>query len=230
MSCSSAIGFVFLLWTTFGFCQFGIVNDPDGFCNVRSEAKFGKNITDKLANGFVVYVFEPKQNWSNIDYYKEGKDKNGFIYKDRIRLVSDFPQIPLKTSNSENAILETDKISIELIQTRFIPKNHKFGYFQNNNAIVTEIDGAKFFGTDGNIPKREYQSIKITIDGKPIELPKTAFRDLYEPTLHNTRANYDETNDILYVHSSNSDGAGGYDVVWIVEKGEYKTRSVEYGF
>lgn len=37
-------------------------------------------------------------------------------------------------------------------------------------------------------------------------------------------------NDIFYIRSQNSDGAGAYDVVWRVVKGMYTDRDIEYGF
>ena len=35
-----------------------------------------------------------------------------------------------------------------------------------------KIDNSQIFGTDGNIPKREYKSIQIEINNIKIELPK----------------------------------------------------------
>jgi hypothetical protein len=93
-----------------------------------------------------------------------------------------------------------------------------------------KIDNSQIFGTDGNIPKREYKSIQIEINNIKIELPNEALKNLYEPSLSNSKANYDEKNDVLYVFSSNSDGAGGYEIIWIIEKKEYKYRIEAYGF
>lgn len=67
--------FYFFLILNFNFCfsQFGIINDLDGFVNVRSSAEKGNNISDKLENGFIVYYFESEENWVNIDYKKKRK-------------------------------------------------------------------------------------------------------------------------------------------------------------
>lgn len=72
---------IFILNYNFCFSQFGIIQDSDGFVNVRSSAKKDDNIFDKLENGFVVFSFETEGNWINIDYKKEGKILNGYIYK-----------------------------------------------------------------------------------------------------------------------------------------------------
>ncbi|WDF48423.1 hypothetical protein PQ459_08080 [Chryseobacterium sp. KACC 21268] len=86
--------FIFILimsQTAFG--QFAIISDKDGFVNVRSTAEIGNNICDKLENGFVVYSFEPNGNWINVDYKKKGKELNGYIYKDRIKFITDFTAV-----------------------------------------------------------------------------------------------------------------------------------------
>ena len=88
----------------------------------------------------------------------------------------------------------------------------------------------QIFGTDGNIPKREYKSIQIEINNVKIELPNIALKNLYEPSLYNSKASYDEKKDILYILLSNSDGAGSYEIIWIIEKKKYKNRIEAYGF
>lgn len=52
----------------------------------------------------------------------------------------------------------------------------------------------------------------------------SALKNLYEPNLEYTNANYDEKNNILYIQALNGDGAGGYIIVWIIEGNKYKSR------
>ena len=216
----------------FNFCfsQFGIVNDLDGFVNVRNSAEKGNNISDKLENGFIVYCFEPEGNWVNIDYKKNGKDLNGYIYKDRVKYISSFENVALKSNLDGKVKMKNGNIKIEITETKFEKEKHKLMFYKNNKTQLDKIDNLQIFGTDGNIPKREYKSIQIEINNIKIELPKEALKNLYEPSLYNSKANYDEKNDILYVFSSNSDGAGSYEIIWIIEKKKYKYRVEAYGF
>lgn len=222
----------FFLILNFNFCfsQFGIINDLDGFVNVRSSAEKGNNISDKLENGFIVYYFEPEGNWINIDYKKNGKDLNGYIYKDRIKSITAFQKIPLKSELDGKVKLENETVKIEISDTKFIKEKHKLKFLKNDKYVLVKIDNFQIFGTDGNIPKREYKSIQIEINNIKIELPNEALKNLYEPSLYNSKANYDEKNDILYVFSSNSDGAGSYEILWVIEKMKYKCRIEAYGF
>ncbi|MBU2061749.1 MAG: hypothetical protein KKH44_07885, partial [Bacteroidetes bacterium] len=91
----------------------------DGFVNVRSSAEKGNNISDKLENGFIVYCFEPEGNWINIDYKKNGKDLNGYIYRDRIKYISSFENVALKSNLGGKVKMENGNIKIEIAETKF---------------------------------------------------------------------------------------------------------------
>ena len=211
------------------FGQFAIISDKDGFVNVRSTAEIGNNISDKLENGFVVYSFEPKDNWINVDYKKNGKELNGYIYKDRIKFITDFTAVVQKSNYDGVIELGDENVKIEIRGTYFMREKHKLTFYKNTNQL-DKIDGLKIFGTDGNIPNKEYKSIKIEISNRKITLPNVALKNLYEPNLLFAGANYDEKNDILYIYSSNSDGAGSYEVIWVIEKKKFKERIEAYGF
>jgi hypothetical protein len=92
------------------------------------------------------------------------------------------------------------------------------------------IDNKKYWGMDGGMPTTQFEKITIKIGQRLITLPKYALEGLYEPNIYSAAANYDNTSDTFYIRTSNSDGAGSYEVIWKVEKGVYKNRLVAYGF
>lgn len=224
--------FYIFLTLSYNFCfsQFAIVNDTDGFVNVRSSPKIENNISDKLDNGFIIYLFESQGNWIKVDYKKSGKDLHGYIYKDKIKYITDFKNIPLKSNLNGKAILIDENVKVEITETKFNKTKHVLKFLKGNSGILETINNLRILGTDGEIPKREYKSIDLEIKNIKTEIPNNALQNLYEPTLENTEANYDEINDILYIQSSNSDGAGGYEVLWIIEKNKFKNRIEEYDF
>lgn len=209
--------------------EFAIVNDNDGYSNIRSSAEINKeNIIEKLYNGTFVFVLDIENSWYDIDY---GKDefKNGYIYKNRILFIEDYLKIDIYSETETTITLKKDDVEIHITEENFNQDKHKLT-FDKQGGWLNKTNGKSFFGTDGGIPKTQYQSIKIKINNKNIELPKTAFEDLFEPNLFSSRANYDEKDDVLYLHSFNSDGAGYYAVVWKIEQGKYKDRLVVHGF
>lgn len=60
--------FAFLIFCYLGSsAQFVIVSDKDGYVNVRENADTQSKITDKLNNGHLIFCFENKSDWTNID-------------------------------------------------------------------------------------------------------------------------------------------------------------------
>ncbi len=215
---------------SFAFGQFAIIYDKDSFCNVRSSAEKGNNIVDKLENGHIVYCFPNQTNWTDIDYAKNKKDLNGQVYKDRVIFVSSYLTIPVFTKDTYKITLKKDSIKIVLTEQKFDKRKHKFTYYKEAKDQIALVDNKKYWGRDGGVPTSEYKSIEVTVGQRKILLPKNAFENLYEPSLYSTQVNYDKTNDIIYIQSMNSDGAGSYEVIWKIEKGVDKDKYIAYGF
>lgn len=222
---------IFLTITaSFAFGQFAVIYDKDSFCNVRSSAEKGNNIIDKLENGHFVYCFPNNTNWTDIDYSKNNKDLNGQVYKDRLIFVSSYLKVPILTKDNLKITLQKDSIKVVLTKQKFDKSKHKFTYYKEEKNQIALIDDEKYWGLDGGVPTSQYKSIEVTIGLKKILLPKSAFENLYEPSLFHTQVNYDKTNDIIYIQSMNGDGAGGYEVIWKIEKGVYKGKFIAIGF
>jgi len=221
---------LFLFLPSASFAQFTIIQDPDGYCNLRSRPEFGDNVQRKLKNGAIVYAFEAEGGWLNIDYTEHGEIVQGYIYKDRAKLVTDFPEIPTVGQDNNTITLSTNTITVTVSTADFDASKHKLAFYKDNPDQLEKIDGLRYWGRDGGIPATQYKSVAVVMNGIEIVLPPEALAALYEPSLYYTKANYDAANDVLYIHSMNSDGAGGYEVIWKIEKGVFRERQLMYGF
>lgn len=96
--------------------------------------------------------------------------------------------------------------------------------------MIEHINGKPYYGKDGGMPTTQYATIEITTGNKTMKLPVQALENLYEPSLNHTWAYYDSKNDTIFIEAFNSDGAGGYMVMWKIEKGVYKEKALYYGF
>jgi hypothetical protein len=220
------------LYTDDELSEFAIVNDPDGFTYVRDTPAKSGTITDTLQNGTIVFCMEAVGNWTGIDYGYNPDTRmfvHGFISKSRLEFVSVHSPITGLVALDNVVVLGNDKINITLTVEDFNAKEHKLSYNTEHNVLET-IDGRHYWGTDGGVPKRQYKSIAINLNGKEVKIPEEGLENLYEPNLDFTSATYDKKNDVLYIQSLNSDGAGGYAVLWRIEKGVYKDRFMFYGF
>lgn len=219
-----------LLVSTISFGQFAIIADKDGFVNVRKDAQPNSKIIDTLHANQLVYCFENKGNWTNIDYTKKGTDYNAYVYKDRYTLISSFFKIPLLKRKENVVSLKKDTIEVSLSMGKFEKAKHKFKYYKEAPDQIEFIDNKKYWGQDGGIPNTQFDKIILTIGSKSITLPKKATEGLYEPNLNSAEVYFDKTNNTIFIQTMNSDGAGSYEVVWKIKDGVYIDRLIVYGF
>ena len=226
---------LFLLFCQFVVAQaieggaFAVINDKDGYVNVRKEKSVQSKVLKKLDNNTLIFVLE-------YDKAQEGNwiyaDNEGYIYNDRVKWIHNFPQIDKGIAKGNTIVFEGKEIQVTLSTEKFDKSKHSFKYHKEYRDIIEKIDGKPFFGTDGNMPKEAYKSIEIKIRGKQVSIPQSAYSDLYEPNLY-TDLNfvyYDKDSNNLYIVANNGDGAGAYMVCWQIEKGVYKGRKVGIPF
>lgn len=207
--------------------DFAIISDKDGFATVRNSKEVNDvNIIDKLENGFVVNYFEREGFWIAIGYEKNEIQFSGFIFRDRLKEFYDFPEVQGRNQPAQEFKIFNKNIEIKVTDQIFNASDHSIKNYSNYKEFIELIDEKKIYGTNGNLPEREYKAIEIKVNGVKILLPKAAIQNLFEPTIEYTTAFFNEKSQTLYVRADNSDGSGSYAVVWVVEKGKYKQRCI----
>jgi len=221
---------LFLLSSTLALGQFAIIQDTDGYCNVRQSAGTNEKVINKLKSGHMVYEFERKGNWVYINYSQNNSEVYGYVYYDRLKPISDYESIPITSKEDHSITLSKGDIKVLIAEQKFDKSKYKFSYYKDAPDQIEFINKKQYWGIDGGLPTREYKAVTIHAQKRNIILPKSALANLFEPTLRTIEVNYDRSNDIFYINSMNSDGAGAYYVIWKIEKGIYKERLVVYGF
>ena len=204
---------------------FAIINDKDGYVNVRKGKSAQSKVLKRLNNKTIVFVY-------NYDKATDGNwiytDEEGYIYNDRVKWIHKFPIIAKGIAKGNTIVFEGKEIQVVLTSGKFDKSKHSFEYFKDSPTGIEVIDDALPYGTDGKMPTTEYRSIEVNIHGKRVSLPKDAYSDLYEPTFltdHNS-VYYDKESDILYIVANNNYAERPYKVCWQIEKGVYKGRKV----
>ena len=208
---------------------FAVINDKDGYVNVRKEKSVHSKVLKKLDNNTLIFVLEyDKAHDGNWIY----ADNEGYIYNDRVKWIEKLPKIAKGITKGNTIVFEGKEIQVTLSTEKFDKDKHSFKYHKEYRDVIEKIDGKPFWGTDGNMPKRQYKSIEVKIRGKQVSIPQSAYNDLYESYLYTefNSVHYDKDNDILYIVANNGDGAGAYMVCWQIEKGVYKGRKVGIPF
>ena len=200
------------------FGQIAVIKDDDGFTNVRKLPNIDSEIIYKLKDS---EVFSFQNNDKELDWVPIFISKNkfhlqcgedeylkGYIHKTRLHPIEDLDEYKGKTFSF----------------------NYNLKKFSLDNKIcdfdgewLTGINGRKFYGTDGNIPKIEVAGIKAMMNGKIIKIPSILYEDIFECN-HSFQIKKNKDNYIVY--QWNSDGAGAYLIVWVFGSDSLKQRLI----
>lgn len=212
--------------------QLATVRDPDGFTNVRAGSSIHAKIIGRLYDGDVFGYGRKENGWMKVYYWpSDSADSRGFeghIYKDRLLSIYDLPHTPEieKPARNGHVIVRNDSLVVEIRSTAFHPDQHKLRKDKFGNIQL--IDGKRPLGTDGEMPLEQLTSLSMTIGGRPVDIPASAWDNLYDPTLETCGVFLDTRKGFLYVHLlSTRSAAGGYEMVWIFKNGRYLKRYVD---
>jgi len=210
------------------FCNFAVIVDKDGYVNVRERESANSKIIGKIKSGEAVFIFEDLDtDWLNISF--DNNRKSGYIHRSRIKYIKDLEKIPSVDTHDNKAVFHLNDIDINIKTGDFDYESNK-KYFSETDFPITKYKGREMWGTDGTIPKSYYQSITVKIGNQKIEIPKKDIEDLFNPNNGYTECYYDKVNNSIYIHLSNSDGAGSYVALFKIGNDVYKGRQVEIPF
>ncbi len=188
--------------------QIAIIQDKDGFSNVRAQPNakaqiiyvlhdnemFEYNTEDEKTPWVKVFI---RKNKFDIHPWAEDNSIIGYIHRSRILALGS---------------LTMDEVlcSFEPIVKSFVAEEHIIDY-EGNNAV--KIDDRYPFGIDGLIPTKETVDIIVNVDGVVMPIPKVLFENLYQSNQNPHIVSHYQT---YFIIEHNSDGAGGYSVYWAV--------------
>ena len=222
---------LFLLLTTKAFAQgpfgdYAVVKDKDGYVNIRAKENVKSKIVGTLPNNTLVYGFFDKEynptNWIEVD--------KGYVHQSRLKKISDFPVIEGKVQG--NSIIFDDKdVKVTITKQKFDKTKHKItkkdqGSYDQLIIDGKEIYGIEIYGGDDSLPQDHYKSITVTMKGKNVPIPKSAYDDLYQIIYFSESIYYDEEAEALYIFAHNSEAGLSYQVCWQIVKDKYITRII----
>jgi len=218
---------LFLFLTTNAFAQgpfgdYAVVKDKDGYVNIRAKESVKSKIVGTLPNNTLVYGFFDKEynptNWIEVD--------KGYVHQSRLKRIFDFRAIEGKEQG--NSIIFDDKdVKVTITKQKFDKTKHKITKKEHDGWTELIIDGKKMYGIEDELlPDDHYKSITVTMKGKNVPIPKSAYDDLYQIFYFSSSVYYDKEAEALYILAHNSENASAYEVCWQIVKGEYITRIV----
>ena len=218
---------LFFLLTTNAFAQgplgdYAVVKDKDGYVNIRAKENVKSKIVGTLPNNTLVYGFFDKEynptNWIEVD--------KGYVHQSRLKKIFDFRAIEGKVQG--NSVIFDDKdVKVTITKQKFDKTKHKITKKGQGSYEQLIIDGKEIiYGWDGSLAQDHYKSITVTMKGKNVPIPKSAYDDLYEISYFSSSIYYDEEAEALYIYAVNGEAGLAYQVCWQIVKGEYITRII----
>ena len=214
---------LFFLLTTNAFAQgpfgdYAVVKDKDGYVNIRAKENVKSKIVGTLPANTLVNVYF--WNWIAVD--------KGYIHKSRLKKVQDFPSIGKAKEQGNSLTIAGKGISITFTKQPFDKTKHKITKKDRGGYEQLIIDGKEiYYGIEDELlPDDHYKSITVTMKGKNVPIPKSAYDDLYQIFYFNRFIFYDEEAEALYIFANNSDASWAYLVCWQIVKDKYITRII----
>lgn len=229
--------------------QLAIINDADGYTNVRSEKKLSSSICGRLFNDDVFLYYQDDyetSDWVNVcynvdldkiepfkkDYYINNlhcKTNDlyitGYIHKSRLLPLERVENVKIPNLNKARNELNysNDTLTFAFRIGGFRKSGHRI---EKRPGDQIKIDGLYPHGTD-DIPMTEIQNMTLSVNKNHIEIPKEEFRDLFEPNLEKLKILIDKRGVVYIFMPENSDAGCAYDAVWIIKDGKYLKRYVD---
>lgn len=189
-------------------------------------------------------ITETKKNAENFIKLPEGiiKSEIASFYKTAYTYTKtdSFSTIKLNEISfyncSDSTILFIKKgILVDIHSSVFDTTGHSFLYSNSSRPVLIQIDSKPFWGTHGKVPNRKIASIIFQHEKYQLTLPDSAVTGLYEPNFC-TQSKRDVLckvfrsldNRRIYIYMLNSDGAGAYEVTWVIQDSKYLTRVIDY--
>ncbi len=196
-----------------------VVEDKDGFVNVRKTPSLQSAIVGKVTSGAAVSTMEKKGDFTSVSF---DSANDGFIHTSRLKPLTGWKQVGAKVAGNK-ATAKFDTLAATVTASPFVAKEHKI---TKDREGIELVDGRTVWGVDGGIPNTSLR-LSVTLNGTPIEVPAEATRDLFQPSLESLAIltpGQPEKQTLIFM--MNSDGAGAYCVVWSFSGAKYVGRTV----
>lgn len=218
--------------------NYALIQDPDGYVNVRDQASLKAKIRGKLNNGTVVYCLNNIEKETFCDAtYANLKTDEGYIHKSRLNVFKDFQQWKYEKTLAHSAIyaLKQNRITISVRPAQFNHQDFKMVKTKDNIPLYSLYKNKPFFGTDGELPNQtsmwQLSEIKIQWNGHTIVIPQSNLEQYFFPNTplakgskydHEMSEIYSLGNTLYILNDLNIGGAAHYHQIVVIEDGKVK--------
>lgn len=200
--------------------QLAVIQDDDGYSNLRAEPWGEAEILHRIPHNYVFW-YDPEpiptvEDWVRVmvprDPYSFSCSAEpelvGYLHRSRLQPLNNLPRA------------DSSEAAFRYIMKPFDPENR---IIDSDEKWIVRLNGRTFWGLDGIIPTTEVQQIVTSIGDRNLNIHPVFYSDLFQCS-NDVEIYHDDTT--YFVYSPNSDGAGYYEVVWVITQSGLQQRLV----
>lgn len=147
-------------------------------------------------------------------------------------------KLPATDYSLRSITFEGNNTKVVITSGAFEAPKHKLFYYYDKKYLV-KIDGKPYYGDYGTIPTTTIASVMVIVDKDTLQIPPTAYADLYHPefTYADASGTIRTHNAVwvsadkrkMYIYMLNREAIGHYEVTWIIQDKKYVGRVIDSG-
>lgn len=231
--------FISLLFAEVYQAQLCIINDKDGFTNVREKPYQNSKIIGKIVEhqAFAIdsYVQDEEnksKEWIAVkfpinidkksDFLKfEGDEKTGYIHKSRLVELESLSKFGTTEVNSNKTIHHQKEIEVVIETQAFKKSEHQI---KQSEKGFYNIDGEKVFNYYGG-DTTEIKNITVKSKNQTYNFPKTSVKNLMGIEVTNSVV-YSGNKGEFYIVFNAGDGGDSYNIIFCVKDNKLISRTI----
>lgn len=189
--------------------QLALINDPDGYTNLRTGPGVQSEIIAQVPDGYVFFYnydhIAKEDPWVEVFIAKdpfslgamESADRIGFVHRSRVKLLEQWEQYDGEDFTFRYDISPFDSTQFSI---------------DREASWIIGINGRFPWGVLKELPLHCIEQVNVTYADRHIPVHKAFFQDIYQ--CHNDFVVY-RRGDTFYVHHGSGDGESYYEIVWV---------------
>ena len=146
--------------------------------------------------------------------------------------------IPITSATPNSISFAGENVQVTITAAPFNPAKHKLGYYGDSKYLF-KLDNKGYFGDYGKVPKTQIDKITVLIGRDTVDVPATAYNDIFNPVFSFNEAGVQKSNDKvllsadgkkIYIYMLKRELNTGYEVTWVIQDKKYLRRVVDWGF
>ncbi|WDF46520.1 hypothetical protein PQ459_16660 [Chryseobacterium sp. KACC 21268] len=231
--------FISLLFTEVYQAQLCIINDKDGFTNVREKPYQNSKIIGKIVENqaFAIdsYVQDEEnrsKDWIALkfpvninkksDFLKfEGDEKTGYIHKSRLVELESLAKFETTEVNSNKTIHHQKEIEVVIETQAFKKSEHQITQSDKGFYIIDDEKVFNYYGGDTT----EIKNITVKSKNKTYNFPESSFKNLMGIEVTNSVV-YNGKKSELYIVFNAGDGGDSYNIIFCLKDNKLISRTI----